>query len=1116
MSIKVHQFHSGSAYGDAVTNSMLLLQRHLRALGLQSEVFAEHLDPLLGEAIRPHTDLDDLLAPDDVLIIHHSMGHDRINWLLGLRCRKVLLYHNITPASFFPVDSAFHKYSLLGYEQLGLLMRRVERAYAVSEFNARDMRKHGFQDVKVLPVLVDDAKYEGVLRPRCLETDVGRPWTVLFVGRVCQNKGHRDLIDAASHWIRHYPQYPVQFVCVGAYSRDDAFYQELRSASQQLGLDNVVTFTGKVSDDELRDWYARADCYLSLSQHEGFGVPLIEAMLCRLPVLALSSSAVSETMGGAGVLLSSADGASVCAALLRLMRNRPFRRQVVTGQLARVAAFRSDVVRVLVVQMLAELRIPCGIPSPVVRAAGSDVVRIEGPCDSSYSLAIVNREMAGALDEAGTPSALFCTEGPGDYSPSEANLATLTPRTRELIRRGDAPAVPKATIRNLYPPRVRDERGDIAAGYFFWEESSFPPVYVRDFNLSLDVLLAPSRFVADTWRSSGVNVPIRYVGSGADHVMRVPAEPLPIKLPEGFRFLHVSSCFPRKGPDVLLRAFGRAFDGRQDVVLVIKTFPNPHNRVPEMLEALRRERPGFPAVVVINEDYSAGRIRTLYETCQAYVAPSRGEGFGLPMAEAMLHDLPVVATGWGGHVDFCTPDTSYPIRYTLAPSTSHVAGQSASLWAEPDEDHLVELLQRVERERGEPAKIAAARQLIEHEFSWNSVARRVEAAIEPASLPGRDFSDEPLRMAWVSTWNEACGIATYSKYLLDHADRSELEITMHGRKATSCETADIPMSELWRDASEVSLDALRDRIIADGAEVAVIQFNFGFFNVRALSSLTAALEKAGVRVIITLHSTRDVDRPDFKASLRDGIEGLSRASRLLVHSVEDLNRLGDLGLGARAALFPHGAMDLPTRGMAEARRRLEIPPAARIIASYGFMLPHKGLPELVDAFAALRARRDDVYLFMVNSLYPADVSRELRDALLAKIEKLGLRDRIRMFTDFLPEPVSLALLESANVVVFPYQETAESASGAVRFGLAARRPVATTPLAIFDDLEGQGLRFEGCTSRAFNDGLSGWIDDPSIESVVAGQNEWISARSWPLLMQRIADMARGLVQDEQG
>jgi glycosyltransferase involved in cell wall biosynthesis len=338
-------------------------------------------------------------------------------------------------------------------------------------------------------------------------------------------------------------------------------------------------------------------------------------------------------------------------------------------------------------------------------------------------------------------------------------------------------------------------------------------------------------------------------------------------------------------------------------------------------------------------------------------------------------------------------------------------------------------------------------------------------------------------------------------------------VVVHGRKGSSVPTDEFEMTALWRDASDLSLLELQQRILQDRSEVVILQFNFGFFNVVALADLVAALEAADVRVVVVMHSTQDVEREDFKASLRNGVAGLARASRILVHSVDDLNRLASMGLGSNAAFFPHGAMDIHTNGIVAARKRLEISPDVKVVATYGFMLPHKGLAELVDGFAEICAVRDDVYLFMVNALYPAEVSIQMQREIQAQVDARGVGSRVRMFTGFLPEPVSLALLEAANVVVFPYQETAESASGAVRFGLAARRPVATTPLRIFADLEGHGLRFSGCSANEIAGDLARWLEDGRAEAVVPGQNEWIRARSWPRLMLRLVDMCRGLLAD---
>src|ERR1700756_2414921 len=128
--INIHQFHSGSSVADAVTNCMFFVQSMLQSFGFTSDIFVEHVDPALSWRLRR---LDDLrVAKDDLLLIHHSMGHDAFSRLAELRCRKFLVYHNITPPQFFEEGDPFHAYAIKGYAQLSLFRDIVESAIAVS------------------------------------------------------------------------------------------------------------------------------------------------------------------------------------------------------------------------------------------------------------------------------------------------------------------------------------------------------------------------------------------------------------------------------------------------------------------------------------------------------------------------------------------------------------------------------------------------------------------------------------------------------------------------------------------------------------------------------------------------------------------------------------------------------------------------------------------------------------------------------------------------------------------------------------------------------------------------------------------------------------------------
>lgn len=183
----------------------------------------------------------------------------------------------------------------------------------------------------------------------------------------------------------------------------------------------------------------------------------------------------------------------------------------------------------------------------------------------------------------------------------------------------------------------------------------------------------------------------------------------------------------------------------------------------------------------------------------------------------------------------------------------------------------------------------------------------------------------------------------------------------------------------------------------------------------------------------------------------------------------------------------------------------------RIIASYGYLLPHKGLQQLIEAFAQLAAADDSLHLLLVNALYPLAVSEQERDACLALIDRLHLNESVTLATDFLPDSQSLALLQLADLIAFPYQRTQESSSAAVRIGLASGRPVAVTPLSIFDDVADALHTLPGTRPEDLADGMRELLDNPETLAQQSVKTErWLKSRLWPKLSQRLLNIIDGL------
>jgi glycosyltransferase involved in cell wall biosynthesis len=338
----LHQFSESALVGDAITDQILQIRQWLRESGFRSDIYTEHCQPEMEKEVLPAS-LYRKQHGEEIIIYHHAIGANAAERLLQLEIPIILIYHNITPPEFFSQsDPALSKKLAEGRQQLYSLQEQTAFALADSDYNELELKEFGYRHTGVLPIVLDPKRYDIAPDTSVLTRFEGKHKNLLFIGRIAPNKRQEDIIKLLYFYKRIYAD--ARLILVGS-ARLDSYVEWLRELAFTLDLSDNVIITGHVSQAEMVAYYRIADLYVSMSEHEGFGKPLIESMYFDLPVLAYSSSAVPHTMGDAGVLFKQKHYEALAEVIDILIEDQVLRNSIVQGQQLRVQEYLESHVR---------------------------------------------------------------------------------------------------------------------------------------------------------------------------------------------------------------------------------------------------------------------------------------------------------------------------------------------------------------------------------------------------------------------------------------------------------------------------------------------------------------------------------------------------------------------------------------------------------------------------------------------------------------------------------------------------------------------------------------------------------------------------------------------------
>jgi len=338
----LHQLLPSYARRDAIGSHAFLLQALLRRAGFESEVYAQWREDPPGPCLAP-TALRPRPGERTVLLYHLSTGSELATVVADRPEPLVVDYHNVSPSEVFGRwEPTVGPELALGRRQLADLSHRTSLAVAHSAYSATDCRRAGYRRSEVAPILLDVDGLIGDVDDFALRrlgderaSRGGSDW--LFVGRLAPHKAQHDIIKAFAIYREVYDGH-ARLSLIGG-SSSHAYETTLQAYVRSLGLDGAVRILHSVTGGELAAHYATAEVFVCLSDHEGFCVPILEAMAYGLPVVAYAATAVPETLGGAGLLLPRKDPATVAAACNRVATDRPLRERLSAAGRARVAGF---------------------------------------------------------------------------------------------------------------------------------------------------------------------------------------------------------------------------------------------------------------------------------------------------------------------------------------------------------------------------------------------------------------------------------------------------------------------------------------------------------------------------------------------------------------------------------------------------------------------------------------------------------------------------------------------------------------------------------------------------------------------------------------------------------
>lgn len=353
---RIIQIVASLNFGDAVGNDVRAIARALNEAGYATGIFTLAIHPKIKDEGVYLINMLPELNENDLIIYHYATADELADIIKEAPCKVVLRYHNVTPPAFFHgYNEGAEKVTREGLDEIADLKDAIDYGMVVSDFNKKDLIDMGYQcPIAVAPILIPFKDYEQEPDKDVVTRYSDGKTNIVFVGRIVPNKKFEDVIACFAAYKEKYDSTARLFL-VGNYQETDLYYQYLQDVIKKCGVEDVI-FPGHIAFNEILAYYKIADLFLCMSEHEGFCVPLVEAMFFETPIVAYASTAIPGTLGGSGVLVETKEPEAVAEKMHQVITDQACREEIIEKQKRRLEDFSYDRIKEQILKEITDIQ----------------------------------------------------------------------------------------------------------------------------------------------------------------------------------------------------------------------------------------------------------------------------------------------------------------------------------------------------------------------------------------------------------------------------------------------------------------------------------------------------------------------------------------------------------------------------------------------------------------------------------------------------------------------------------------------------------------------------------------------------------------------------------------